>query len=260
MTDDTLLLIGRETTDSGVYRTHARRLRERDVADSVRVCTYEHDPVRDLHDALVDVDAGRVTAVPLCLAHTKETIDRIPAALATFEGDVQYCEPVGRSPALTDAVRHRAQAARSGGEATTLVLVAFGNTSGSHHRDVTECHARRLRDRGEFAAVTTAYLLQNPTVECARYNVSTPAAVAVPLFVAPCSATTDDIPERLELGRGGLAYASPLGTSPAVTDAIQDRVETRRALTPAAGPRSFEDAIADTARPMATDGEGPALD
>ncbi len=260
MTDDTLLLIGRETTDSGVYRTHARRLRERGIADSVRVCTYEHDPVRNLRNTLADVDATRVTALPLCLAHTRETIDRIPVGLATFDGTVEYCEPVGRSPALTGAIRDRAQSTHSADEPTTLVLVAFGNTSGSHHRDVTAYHAERLRQHGDFAAVTTAYLLQNPTVECARYNVSTPAAVAVPLFVAPCTATTTDIPERLEVGRGGLAYASPLTTSPAVTDAIQDRVETRRALTSAAGPRSFEDAIADTARPLATDGDGRPLD
>jgi len=260
MTDDTLLLIGRETTDSGVYRTHARRLRERGVADAVRVCTYEHDPVEALTETLRDVDAGQVTTVPLCLAHTRETTDRVPAGLATADVPVAYCEPVGRSPALTGAIRDRAQSVRASDEPTTLVLVAFGNTTGSHHRDVAECHARRIREQGDFAAVTTAYLLQNPTVECARYNVSTPAAVAVPLFVAPCTATTDEIPDKLELGRGGLAYASPLGTSPAVTDAIQDRVETRRALGPAAGPRSFEDAVTDTARPMATDGDGSALD
>jgi sirohydrochlorin ferrochelatase len=258
MTDDTLLLIGREAADSSVYRTHARRLRERGVAESVRVFTYEHDPVCDLRETLADVETASITVAPLCPAHTRETTDRIPAALATFDGTVRYCEPVGRSPALTAAIRERARSPRTR-EPTTLLLVALGNTSGSHHRDVTEYHADRLRDDDDFAAVTTAYLLQNPTVECARYAVSTPAAVAVPVFLAPCGATTDDIPEKLELDRGGIAYTSPLGTNPAVTDAIQDRVETRRARSPDTG-QSFAATVTEAARPLATDGEGPALD
>lgn len=258
MTEDALLLIGRETGEaSGVSETHGRRLRRRGVADTVHVATYDHDPRRDMRGTVTDIDADRVFAVPLCLAHTRETVDRLPRALAGLSGDLHYCEPVGRSPALTEAIRDRAREERAPDVATTLVLVAFGNTGGSYYRDVTATHADRLRADTDYAAVTSCYLLQNPAVECVRYNVSTPAAVAVPLFVAPCPATREEIPDRLELDRGGIEYASALGTHSRVTDAIQDRVETRRAIASSDGPRSFEDAVAGSARPLATDGEGP---
>jgi sirohydrochlorin ferrochelatase len=122
---------------------------------------------------------------------------------------------------------------------------------------VTEYHAAHARERADYAAVVACYLTQNPTVECVRYNVPTEAAVAVPLFVAPSAATDERIPAKLELDRGGVSYADPLGTHPAVTEAIQDRLETGRVLagsTP--GPASFEAALAETARPVATDGDG----
>lgn len=257
MTDDALLLIGREATDGAVYETHAERLRHRGVADTVHVGTYGPDPHRDLRETLAGIDATRVYAVPLGLAHTNETTDRLPGVLSTVAGDLQYCEPVGRSPVLTHAIDDRARTVHAPDGETTLVLVAFGNTSGSYHRQVTDYHATRLRDLSDYAAVRSCYLLQNPTVECVRYNVATDHAVVVPLFVAPSPATTEDIPAKLELDRGGLTYADPLGTHERVTDAIHDRVETQRVLAHSSvGPQSFEATLTGAARPIATDGEG----
>ena len=103
--------------------------------------------------------------------------------------------------------------------------------------------------------MVNCYLLQNPTVECVRYNVSGSRAVAVPLFVASSEATEERIPSELELGRGGIEYADPLGDHPQVTEAILAEVEKQRSLADDAAP-TFEASLTDSQRPLATDGEG----
>jgi len=254
MTDDTLLLIGRETGCRSTYETHADRLRERELADVVRVLTYGSDPVRDLRDDLTAVETERAYVVPASPAHTHETVDEVPRALSYLDADLRYCEPVGRHPAVTWAVRERAAEHVEPGPDVGLALVGLGNSAGSYSRRMVETHADRLRD--EYGAVRACYLLQNPAVECVRYNLPTSQAVVVPVFAAPDAATEQSIPERLNLDRGGLAYANPLGTHPGVTDALEEGVASARAVD-RDGPASFEDALASARAPMAADGEGP---
>ncbi len=258
MTADALLLVGRESPDAReVYETHAERLRDRDVAGTVHVGTYARDPQREIRDDLAGISAARTYVVPMCLAHTHETTEALPGAFASTDSEVQYCEPVGRSPSVTGAILDRARERASPDPSTSLVLVGFGNTTGSYQRRATEYHAGRAFEQAGYGDVVSCYLTQNPAVECVRYNLSTDAAVAVPLFVAPSRATDERIPAKLELDRGGLSYADPLGVHPGVTDAIEDRLETQRVLAESTpGPASFEASLVETARQLATDGDG----
>ncbi|MES3518193.1 MAG: CbiX/SirB N-terminal domain-containing protein [Natronomonas sp.] len=241
---DTLLLVGRKHTRS-VTETHAARLRDRDAADRVRVATYDREPA--------ELDAGvggeDVYVVPMTVAPDRETIQGIPGAFPS----ANHCEPVGTSPAVTQALTDRAREAIDSdagiGDTTRDVsvgIVAFGDTSLSEPRGVTEQHADRLRDSGAFDTVATAYLLQNPAAECIRYNLTGDTAVVVPFFIAGCEETDDAIPERIELDRGGITYADPLGTHEAVTDAIESELARARAI--GGGTASV--------RPVATDGRG----
>jgi len=227
----TLLITGRETDHGGdVLATHARRLEDRGVVGRAEVLLYESDAARELRPALAEIDAEVVYAMPTSFAHTRDTTNGVPAALSYVAGEVRYCEPLGRSPALTDVLAARAREAAATDPAdTSLVLAGFGNGSKPFHEQATEYHATRLRERGEFGEVHACYLVQNPAVECARYNVSGPG-VAVPLFLTECPSTRTAIPEKLELDRGGVAYADTLGTHPRVTDAIAGEVERQRAL------------------------------
>jgi sirohydrochlorin ferrochelatase len=221
----------------------------------VRVVTYGPDPIADLRGTLSEVAADRAFAVPVCPAHTHETTDAVPRALSYLDADTRYCEPVGRHPAITAALGERATAALDPGPDAGLALVGLGNSAGSYSRRLVETHADRLRERTDFGAVRCCYLLQNPAVECVRYSLPTDRAVVVPVFISPGPATEASIPERLDLDRGGLAYADPLGTHPAVTDAIEAAVNGERAADGMA-PSSFENALADARSPLATDGEG----
>lgn len=261
MTGDAIALIGREVTNvRTTLETHADRLERRGVADAVEVLIYETEPARELRDRLAGIDADRTFVLPASVAHSRETTDALPSALSYLPGEAVYCEPIGRSPAVTDLVARRASELVSPGGDATLVLVAMGSSAQPYHRQTAEYHATRLRGGTDYAEVVTAYLLQNPAVECVRYNVPTERAVAVPLFLSRNEATAERIPEKLDLARGGLEYAAPFGDDSGVTNAIHAEVEKQRVLA-SDGDRgsdslSLEASLARERRPVATDGEG----
>jgi sirohydrochlorin ferrochelatase len=233
---DTLLLVGRAHTRETANR-HAARLRERDVADRVRVETYDREPSE------LDFEGDADTyVVPMAVAPDRDTTRGIPGALPA----ARHCEPVGTSAAVTRALADRAREAVEPGEDASVALVAFGDTSMDEARRTTEKHAARLREDTGYGEVTTAYLLQNPAAECVRYNLGGDRAIAVPFFLAPCEETEEALPEKLELDRGGLAYADPLGDHEAVTDAIEAELSKARAI----------EAGTAAVAPVATDGAG----
>ncbi|QCC46690.1 CbiX/SirB N-terminal domain-containing protein [Halobellus limi] len=259
MTSEAILLIARETRNArAVLEEHADRLRRRAAVDAVEVATYESEPVRELRERFERIAADVVYAVPVCAAHTHETIDAVPAALSYVSGDVRYCEPIGRSPVVTEVIEERGADLLPAAEDVSLVLVGFGSSSKPYHRQTTDYHASRLREGSEYGEVLTCYLLQNPAVECVRYNATGSRSVAVPLFFSRTEATEERIPAELELDRGGIEYADPLGAHPRITDAIHAEVEKQRALAGEGSSTgaSFEAQLARTKRPVATDGEG----
>lgn len=247
MPRETLVLVGRDEVQS-VANHHADRVRDAGIVDAVATATYEVEPEFELREALSGVRGDRIYAVPLCFAHTHETLKGVPRALSRLSGEVRYCDPIGKRRAVTRAIRNRAEAAS---DADALVLVALGNSRDEYARTAAASHAARLR--AEFDEVRTAYLLQSPAAECARYTLEADHAVACPLFVGECEATRSRIPEQLELHRGGIDYADPFGTDGAVTDAIAVAVERAHTSTTFSTPGS--DRVAD-AEPVATDGSG----
>jgi len=253
MTDETLLLVGRDAPAvREVGETHARRLQRRGIVDDATVQCYEQDPERELADTLSSLSAGTVYAVPMAAAHTHETATEVPAALRHVPGTVEYLEPVGREPGVTAALAERAADQLAPSDPTSLALIGFGNSARDSGREVTEYHARRLREQSEYDEVTTSYLLQNPAVECARYGVTNDRVVAVPFFFAHNPTTRDQIPAKLELDRGGIAYADPLGDHERVTDVLQGEIEKRRTVGEAG------DVTNTGVQPVATDGNGRA--
>lgn len=259
MTTEGIILIGRGATGTrNVLETQAARLDRRGIVDDVHVATYETEPIRELRDQLSSVEADRVYAVPMCAAHTHDTTSDVPAALSFVDGAVHYCEPVGRSPAVTDVLARTASELVPPGGDASLVLVGFGSSSQPYQRQTAEYHAARLREGSTYGEVLTCYLLQNPAVECVRYDVSNERAVATPLFLAPSEATEAEIPAKLELDRGGIEYADPFGEDERIADAIVGEVGKQRALGTSGEParETFEARLTRNCHPVATDGEG----
>lgn len=259
MTTDAILLIGRKTRNTHeVLEAHADRLGRRAVVDDVEIATYGTEPIHELKDEFERIDADTVYAVPMCVAHSHDTIDGIPAALSYVSGEVHYCEPLGRSPAVTEVLEEKGTRLLAPSADVSLILVGFGSSSKPYHRQTTDYHAARLREQSGYGEVLTCYLLQNPTVECVRYNTTRNRSVAVPLFLTRTEATERRIPDELELARGGIEYADPLGAHPRITDAVQAEVEKQRALAVEDGATAtaFEAQLTRTKRPVATDGDG----
>lgn len=259
MTSESILLIGRETRNAHkVFEAHAERLSRCAIVDDVEIATYKREPIRELEEKFERISADTVYAVPMCTAHSHDTINDIPAALSYISGDVHYCEPLGQSPAVTEVIEEKGKNMIPASDDTSLILIGFGSSSKPYHRQTTDYHAARLREQSEYGEVLTCYLLQNPAVECVRYNTTTNQSVAVPLFLTRTEATEIRIPDELELARGGIEYADPLGEHPRITDAIHAEVEKQRALASygTGSTASFEAQLTRTRRPVATDGQG----
>lgn len=254
MSSELLLLVGRNTPDTtDVLESYATELVARDAVDAAAVETYDHEPYRELRDQLSAFDADRVYAIPMLANHTHNTAEALPAALSVVSGEVQYGTLLGESRAVTDVISERAGAVVSPSADASLVLVGLGSTSGT--RETTEYHAERLRNDSAYDEVLTCYLMQNPALECVRYNVSNEQSVAVPLFLGHNEATDEQIPETLELERGGIDYADPLGTHERITDALHAEVEKLRVLADRDEPAP-ETSISAEQRPLAADGDG----
>jgi sirohydrochlorin ferrochelatase len=262
MTPATLLLVGRQTAESPQpIQTHAARLRDRNVAATVRVETYD----QTWDETVADTAPGRVDepvlVVPLTVAYTNET-RHVVSSIARRWGDaVSLCDPIGHSPALTDIIAERADEHAGSPEETSLLLVGLGSGSLSDQRRTVEYHEQRLRDRTAYDEVQSCYVLQDPVVECARYNVSNEAVVAVPVFIAPSPVTAETIPAKLDIDRGGIDYAAPIGTHEGLTDAIHAEVVRHRALEQLSDEHSADRVSrppAVRARPVVTDGKGPS--
>jgi len=189
MTTDAILLTGRDAGNAReVYQTHADRLAARTSVDDVAVATYESEPPRELRDELATIDADDVYAIPMTAAHSPRHPPTSPRRTRrhprnrSLHGTHRSKPRRHRGAPRPSARRHRPQHRPASADVTdsTLVLAGFGSSSKPYHRQTANYHAARIRERTEYDAVTTCYLLQNPTVECARYDVDTGHAVAVP--------------------------------------------------------------------------------
>lgn len=226
-----LLLVGRETDAAReAARVHARRVERRGTVTEARAALGGPERVRE---AVGAVDAADVYAMPAAFARRAGDDPRLAA---TDRPD--RCEPVGRSPSVTAALADRARAAAGGDlEGRSLVLVGLGSGSTPDQRRTTRYHATRLLRRRPVAGVHDCYLLEDPAVECARYETG-PDPVVVPCLLAPTAATRAAIRDRLD---ADWPVAEPLGTHPRVTDAIVGEIERRRAATAAPDRRALAD-------------------
>ncbi len=259
MRNDALLLIGRGRQPAqDVFETHATRLRRRGVTDTVHVARYEHDPTAELEETFRSITAETVYAFPMTIAHNYETTDTIPAALTAIDADVALCEPIGGTAPITEILIDRATSHSEPAPDTSVLLIGFGSSSLPYPRQIVEYHANRLAATTDYDEIKTAYLLQNPAVECARYTLTNDRAVAVPVFITPSEATEREIPTKLELDRGGLQYADIIGRHPRLTDAIHAAIDRQRTLTtdPMATDSTHPQRDSSSTPTVATDGDG----
>jgi len=225
MINGTLLLVGRHTNGSSqALEVHAERLRDRDIAASVRVAHYDRTHAIDGDGTALSktgaLDDGEVFLLPVLMTNTRGAEHAVRAIATSIPNSVCVCDPIGRVPAVSRLLLERAAETAQPTEDTALVLVGFGSGSAPGSRETLKYHERRLRKRSDYADVRSCYLLQDPAAECVRYNVSRRRMVVVPAFVSPGPAIRTEIRAKIRDDRGRVAYAEPIGTHSLLTDAM----------------------------------------
>lgn len=120
-----------------------------------------------------------------------------------------------------------------------LILVAHGSTLNADSAAPAFFHADALRRRGVFGEVTTAFLLQEPTVAGALRRVFARRVFIVPFFLSEGWFSLQVVPVELGLRAVGdpdfprvqvregrtVCYCDPVGTDPGMTDVLLARAE-----------------------------------
>jgi len=233
MINGTLLLVGRYTDGSSqATEVHAERLRDRDIAASVRVARYDRThAVNGDGAALSGVDPpddGAVFLLPAVMANTRATGHAVRSIAASLPDPVCVCDPIGRAPVVSRLLLERAESAVEPSAETALVLVGFGSGSPPESRGPLGYHERRLREQSDYGDVQSCYLLQDPAAECVRYNTSGRRMAVVPAFISPGPAIRTEIRAKIRDER--VTYAEPIGTHPLLTDAMHAAVTKRYVL------------------------------
>lgn len=188
------------------------------------------------HLGLTDLDeASGVRSKPdpaqsLCYARALGADSRITAYILKRARDVVLQFPFPRPPKASE---------------TTLVLAGHGTERSKQSREAADQHAATIRGTGEYAAVHTVFLEEEPRIPEVYRLAQTRNIVVVPFFTSDGLHTREDIPmllgepervvkERLAQGKptwrnptekhGKLIwYSSALGSEPQIADLIVER-------------------------------------
>jgi len=201
------------------------------------------------------IDASEVYVVPDFISEGYFTQEVIPRELeltgpsTTVRGKTfHYCLPVGIHPSMTGLLLRRAREVAPGVETATATLIITGHGTGLNQNST-----KAIRDQVElitasgagYAAVTDAYMEEQPFIAEWDQLAPTENVVVVPFFIADGSHSYQDIPVLLgiepEVGpaasqrdvfrhnphhlRGKtLYYSSAIGTERHLADVILDQV------------------------------------
>jgi len=230
-----LFLVGHGSTraaeDNRALLRHAERLARGTHFDAVDVGLLYGEPSAKCVAARLP--EAPLFVVPFFMAAGHYPQRAIPAlfkqnrAMSGCNGPI-FCEPVGLHPGLADLVIRRALEALAPGDLTarqaTLLLVGHGSEKSPASWQATEAQARRIRRRGQFRQVITAYLEQAPHLEDVLAILRGPI-VAVGLFAGEGAHAGRDIPEVLDgYAAGPVVYLGAMGSDSAMADLVLDQV------------------------------------
>lgn len=254
--DSALVLVGHGSTlnpdSSAPIHEHADAIRSRGIFDEVTCCFWKEEP--SMREVLRTLESHTVYIVPDFISEGYFTRTVIPRELGltgevTRIGDavVNYCEPVGSHPRMTDVLLQRARETAAGvpTSETSLVIVGHGTALNDNSAIAVKDQVRRIGEMNIYAEVLAAYMEEPPLV--AEWDKLTTKAnvVVVPFFISDGLHSYQDIPVLLGIEEEGapaasqrdvfrrnpyslrgrrLYYASAIGTEPMMADVILDQV------------------------------------
>jgi sirohydrochlorin cobaltochelatase len=265
LSDAVLIVLGHGSTrnpDAGapVYQ-HAAELRRRALFAEVREAFWKQAP--HVKEVVAGASAARVLIAPLFISEGYFASQIIPrelgfppgtTELATRNGDLIYCKPVGTHDHMSDLLLARSREivadhpfphAPAPNE-TSLFIAGHGTGLDENSRKAIERQEELIGGLNEYADVHGVYLDESPRIgECYRLA-QTNRIVMVPFFISDGMHTREDIPIQLgepervvrqrlarsqpawrnPTGRNGklVWYTAAVGTEPRLADIILERV------------------------------------
>lgn len=255
--DSALLIVGHGSTEnpdsSAPYFDHADEIRRRGLFAEVHCCFWKEEP--SMREAIYMIDTKKVYVVPDFISEGYFTQEVIPRELR-LEGPTtnvsgktfHYCLPVGVHPSMTGLLLRRAREVAPDADPAETTLIITGHGTGLNQNST-----KAIRDQVEliansgagYAAVTDAYMEEQPFIAKWDELAATPNVIVVPFFIADGLHSYQDIPVLLgiesEVGpaasqrevfrhnphhlRGKtLYYSSAIGTERHIADVILDQV------------------------------------
>lgn len=215
-------------------------LRARRVADEITAAFWKETP--SFHSVLNTLTADDVTIIPLFTAQGYFTQTVIPAEMG-LAGDItrrdgriiRYAHTLSEHPNITSIVQQRViDALRESGEPperTAVAIIGHGTRRAPESHDAAYRQAELLREQGIAAEVIAVFLDDTPNIPDVYALTSAPTIIAVPLFLAPGSHTTLDVPAELGLESGQtrgtingrtILYTPPIGTAESLQEMVLD--------------------------------------
>lgn len=215
---------------------HADRIRSRGQFSEVRTAFWKEEP--SLRSVASTVRSEVAYVVPV-LTSEGYFADRVfpreldAGAERTSSVELQYADPVGTHPAMTDVVLERIESVIEGPPSETgVALVGHGTDRHARSDRATRDHAARIDGLNRYAEVCALFLDEAPFVRDLTAHVATEEIAVVPVFVADGHHTTEDIPQSFgHPGVGRTAaidnrrvhYTRAVGTEPRLADLVVDR-------------------------------------
>jgi sirohydrochlorin cobaltochelatase len=255
--DSALFIVGHGSTENpdsaSPYFEHADEIRRRGVFREVHCCFWKEEP--SLREAAYLTDCEEIYVVPDFISEGYFTQDVIPRELelagptTTIRGKTfHYCQPVGVHPSMTGLIMRRAREVAPDVDPAQTTLIITGHGTGLNQNST-----KAIRDQVDliaasgagYAAVTDAYMEEQPFIAEWDQLAPTQNVVVVPFFIADGAHSYQDIPVMLgiepEVGpaasqreifrhnphhlRGKtLYYSSAIGTERHLADVILDQI------------------------------------
>lgn len=222
--------------DRGAGFTNAALLAHRQILEdagcfaAVTAGVLKGDP--PLETALASAQASgaaRIAVYPFFFADgffvRTRLAERVAAAGLTTPWDL--LPPLGIDPGLPDLMRDHASAAAGRAGFTpaqaTLLVVGHGSKFGPASADATRAAASAIAENNAFAAVTTAFLEEPPSIADALRSLAAPVVVSG-FFAGEGLHAGEDVPAAIAASGLPALYAGPIGNDPSVSRLILRRI------------------------------------
>ena len=251
--DATLILAGHGSTKNADSKkpvfAHAEAIRQRGLFGEVREAFWKERPY--FREALAQMQSDLIYIVPLFISRGYFTETVLPREFGltgprTEKENtlINYCEPVGTHPFMTQVLLHRARTVAlphpPDPKTTALFIVGHGTNLNENSSAIVHEQARIIHSMGIYAECHAAFMEEEPFIEKWPAQTNQPNVIVVPFFISDGLHSHEGIPALLGIASQAHAhgfsnpttlrertiwYARAIGTEPKIVDLILAQID-----------------------------------